>query len=317
MSAVADALPLAAPEYSSHAPMRVAARGLVNAARTVRFSFDGREIAALEGDTVASALLANGIHLMGRSFKYHRPRGVLTAGSEEPNALVRTSRGPGRAEPNTRATMQEIYDGLVVESQNRWPSLAFDVGAVNDRIARAIPAGFYYKTFMWPRSFWDKVYEPVIRRAAGLGTAPDVPDPDTYAARYHHCDVLVVGGGPAGLAAAIAAGRAGADVVLVDENAHLGGGLLVEPGVRVDGRSGAAAVAALRATLAAMPNVAVLSRTTAIGYDHQNMVGCVERLTDHRADPPAGAPRERLWRVRAGRGGAGAGGAGTAAGVSR
>ncbi|WP_375143825.1 sarcosine oxidase subunit alpha family protein [Acuticoccus sp. MNP-M23] len=281
--------------------MRVAGRGQVSGARPVRFTFDGRAIDALEGDTVASALLANGIHLMGRSFKYHRPRGVLSAGSEEPNALVGTSRGPGRAEPNTRATMQEVYDGLEVTSQNRWPSLSFDMGAVNDRMARLIPAGFYYKTFMWPRGFWNALYEPMIRRAAGLGTAPDVPDPDTYAARYRHCDVLVVGGGPAGIAAALAAGRAGADVVVVDEHGALGGALLVEPAIRVDGLTGADAVAAMAASLTALPNVSVLTRTTAIGYDHQNMVTCAERLTDHLATPPEGAPRERLWRVRAGK----------------
>ncbi|MEM8663364.1 MAG: 2Fe-2S iron-sulfur cluster-binding protein, partial [Pseudomonadota bacterium] len=281
------------------APFRIAGRGRVNEARAVRFTFDGAAVDGVEGDTVASALLANGTHLVGRSFKYHRPRGILTAGSEEPNALVGTRRGPGRAEPNTRATMQEIYEGLAVVSQNRTPSLAFDVGAINDRLSRLFPAGFYYKTFMWPRGLWNALYEPIIRRAAGLGVAPDVPDPDTYAGRYHHCDILVVGAGPAGLAAALAAGRAGAHVLLVDEHAELGGALLSAPGAIIDGTPAWDFLAATRDTLRALPNVRVLTRTSATGYDHENMVSLVERITDHMAAPPQGAPRERLWRVRA------------------
>ncbi|XWN33162.1 MAG: sarcosine oxidase subunit alpha family protein [Devosia sp.] len=276
---------------------RVAGRGRVDHGAPVTFTFDGERITGLKGDTIASALLAHGRHLMGRSFKYHRPRGPLTAGSEEPNALVGTRRGPGRAEPNTRATVQEIFDGLDVESQNRWPSLTRDVGAVNDALAPLLSAGFYYKTFMWPRGFWHSVYEPIIRKAAGLGRAPDGPDPDAYTSRYHHTDMLVVGGGPAGLAAALAAGEAGASVLLVDEGAELGGALLSEPHLAIDGTSTFLEDTASR--LAAMDNVRVLTRTTAIGYDHQNILACVERLTDHLAAPPDGAPRERLWRVRA------------------
>jgi len=191
---------------------RIPGKGRIDHARPVRFTFDGRTIEARQGDTVASALLANGVHLMGRSFKYHRPRGVVSAGSEEPNALLGTTRGgPDRFEPNTRATMQEVWEGLKTESQNRWPYLSFDLGAINDRLYMLFSAGFYYKTFMWPRSFWDKVYEPFIRRAAGLGKAPTAEDADHYASRYLHCDVLVVGAGPAGLAAALAAARAGAE----------------------------------------------------------------------------------------------------------
>ena len=279
---------------------RIPGKGRIDHARPVRFSFDGREVEGREGDTVASALLANGIHLMGRSFKYHRPRGVVSAGSEEPNALIGTTRGPGRFEPNTRATMQEVFEGLATESQNKWPALSFDLGAINDRLHPLFSAGFYYKTFMWPRSFWERVYEPLIRRAAGLGRAPDTPDPDHYASRNLHCDVLVVGAGPAGLAAALAAGRAGAEVVLVDEHAEMGGTLLSEPGVRIDGQAAWDWLSATLAELRAMPRVRLMSRTTAIGYYHQNMVGLVQRLTDHMARPAPEMPRERLWRVRAG-----------------
>jgi sarcosine oxidase subunit alpha len=282
-------------------PFRIPGKGRVDHSAPVRFTFDGRPVEGLRGDTVASALLANGIHLIGRSFKYHRPRGVVSAGSEEPNALVGTQRGgPERFEPNTRATMQEIWSGLRTESQNRWPSLGFDVGAINDRLYMLFSAGFYYKTFMWPRSFWDRVYEPVIRRAAGLGRSPTVPDADHYASRYLHCDVLVVGAGPAGLAAALSAGRAGATVVLADEHAEPGGTLLSEPHVVIDGKAAWDWLAATLAELVAMPNVRVMSRTTAIGYYHQNMVGLCQRVTDHLDAPPADAPRERLWRVRAG-----------------
>ncbi|MFO1046905.1 MAG: sarcosine oxidase subunit alpha [Geminicoccaceae bacterium] len=278
---------------------RVAGRGRVDHGRPVRFTFDGKSYAGLAGDTLASALLANGIHLMGRSFKYHRPRGVVSAGSDEPNALMGTRRGPGRYEPNTRATIQELRDGLEATSQNRWPSLSFDVGAVNDRLGSLFSAGFYYKTFMWPRSFWDRVYEPVIRKAAGLGVAPSEPDADRYASRFAHIDVLVIGAGPAGLAAALAAGRAGASVMLVDETAEPGGALLSEPAVVIDGQPAWDWLAATMAELAGLSNVTVLPRTTAIGYYHQNMVGLAQRVTDHLASAPADAPRERMWKVRA------------------
>lgn len=280
--------------------MRVAGRGRIRRDRPVRFSFDGKPYTGCDGDTVASALLANGVHLMGRSFKYHRPRGVLAAGSEEPNALVGILRGPGRFEPNTRATMQEVFEGLSAESQNRWPGLGFDVGAVNDLMHKFFAAGFYYKTFMWPRRFWDSVYEPVIRRAAGLGKAPVEPDPDAYASRYLHTDVLVAGAGPAGISAAIAAAEHGAKVVLIDENAEMGGGLLAEPDAEIDGQRVWDWLDRSMARLNDL-GVSLLTRTTAIGYYHSNMVALAERLTDHQANPMEGMPRERLWRVRAGR----------------
>ncbi|NVK60746.1 MAG: sarcosine oxidase subunit alpha family protein, partial [Rhodobacteraceae bacterium] len=278
---------------------RVSGRGRVDTSRPVSFTFDGKTFTGAQGDTVASALLANGVHLMGRSFKYHRPRGPVAAGSEEPNALIGTRRGAGRFEPNTRATVQEIWDGLQTNSQNKYPSLKFDVGAVNDAAYMLFSAGFYYKTFMWPRSFWDKVYEPFIRGAAGLGVSPTEEDPDHYASRNMHCDVLIVGAGPSGLAAARAAAVEGLKVVLVDESPEAGGTLLSEPQVKIGGKPAwdwlAAEVEALKAL-----GVKIMTRTTAIAYYHQNMVGLCEKLTDHLATLPADTPRERLWRVRAG-----------------
>jgi len=278
---------------------RIPGKGRIDRGKLVRFTFNGSVYDGLQGDTLASALLANDVHLVGRSFKYHRPRGILSAGSEEPNALVGVDRGPGRFEPNTRATVLEIFDGLATTSQNHWPSLKRDIGAVNDALYMLFSAGFYYKTFMWPRSFWNKVYEPFIRGAAGLGKSPTMPDPDTYASRFAHCDVLVVGAGPAGLAAALNAGRSGAKVILVDEQAEFGGSLLSETDARIDRLSGWDWLKRATDELAALKNVIALPRTTAIGYYHQNLVGLCQRLTDHLATPPERAPRERLWKVRA------------------
>jgi sarcosine oxidase subunit alpha len=274
--------------------------GRIDRSRTISFTFDGRPLRGHAGDTLASALLANGIHLMGRSFKYHRPRGVLSAGAEEPNALVRVDRGGGRVTPNLRATQVELYEGLVAESQNRWPSLALDVGEVNDLApAGLLSAGFYYKTFMAPRVAWAKFYEPLIRRSAGLGVAPDVADPDTYTQRYAFCDVLVVGGGAAGLAAALAASEAGGRVILCDEQSDLGGGLLDETRTLIDGRPAAEWANVIVRTLAERSLVRVLQRTQAFGYYAQNFVALAERLTDHLLSPDEAMPRERLWKVRA------------------
>jgi sarcosine oxidase, subunit alpha len=281
---------------------RTTAGGRIDRSRPLNFSFDGREYTGLAGDTLASALLANDVHLMARSFKYHRPRGVLAAGAEEPNALVTICRDSGRYTPNVRATQIELYEGLEAHSQNRWPSLAFDVGAINDLIAPFIPAGFYYKTFMWPRRAWRDFYEPRIRAAAGLGRAPTEPDPDRYAARYAHCDVLVVGGGPAGLAAAAAAAQLGARVVLCDEQAELGGSLLADnlhaPSL-IDGHAAQEWLTQTLATLASSPHVTLLPRTTAFGYFPHNVLGLNERVTDHLSEPDPDLPRERQWQVRA------------------
>ncbi|AWC22621.1 Aminomethyltransferase [Aminobacter sp. MSH1] len=278
---------------------RISGQGRLTPAKTARFTFDGKPMTGLAGDTVASALLANGVHLVGRSFKYHRPRGILSAGAEEPNALVTVTRDAARKTPNVRATVQELYDGLNVASQNRWPSLSFDVGAVNDLASPFFSAGFYYKTFMWPKAAWKKFYEPNIRAAAGLGVAPDQPDPDHYSARYAHCEVLVLGGGAAGLAAALAAAETGVRVIICDEQAEFGGALRFEKGAVIDGQDGWNWAQATAARLAAMDNVQVLPRTTAFGYYAQNFVGLVERVTDHIARPGRDEPRERLWQVRA------------------
>jgi sarcosine oxidase subunit alpha len=289
----------AGPPSSTREPFRTATGGRIDRARTVNFRFDGRSYTGVQGDTLASALLANGVHLVGRSFKYHRPRGIMTAGSDEPNALVTVRRDAARTTPNLRATQVELYEGLIATSQNRFPSLAFDIGGINDRVSALLPAGFYYKTFMWPRGFWDRVYEPVIRAAAGLGRVPTEPDPDRYLQRHAHCDVLVVGAGPAGLAAALAAAEAGARVILCDEQAEMGGSLLADSGSTIAGRPAGVWITGALAELATFERVTLLPRTTAFGYYPHNHVGLVERVTDHLASPDAALPRERLWQVRA------------------
>ena len=276
---------------------RLRTGGLLERGRTLTFAFDGRSYCGHPGDTLASALLANGVHLVGRSFKYHRPRGILTAGPEEPNALIELREG-SRREPNTRATTAELYDGLVAASQNRWPALRFDLMAINSVIAPILAAGFYYKTFMWPAAFWEKVYEPLIRRAAGLGRAAATDDPDAYEKASLHCDVLVVGGGAAGLMAALAAGRTGARVLLCEQDFRLGGRLIADDRV-LDDRSSADWVAHTAAELAALSEVRVLLRTTVFGvYDH-GTYAALERVNDHVAAPPQHEPRQRLWRIHA------------------
>lgn len=280
-------------------PLRTENGGLIEREVPCSFEFNGRVLSGLRGDTLASALLANGVRLVGRSFKYHRPRGIFSIGSDEPNALLQSGSGP-YTEPNTRATQTELYEGLIATSQNHWPSLRWDLLAVNDRLAPMLAAGFYYKTFMWPRSFW-RSYEHIIRRAAGLGRAPAAPDPDQYEQRFAHCDVLVVGAGPAGLAAAEVAARAGAEVILVDDNSRAGGWLCRE-NAQVAGMGGVDWAAKAYARLSARDNVRVLLRTTAFGYYDHNLVALAERVTDHLSPVQRAAirqPRQRLWRVRA------------------
>lgn len=269
--------------------------GLIDRSETYSFRFDSQYYKGHKGDTLASALLANGVRLMGRSFKYHRPRGPMTAGSEEPNAIVELREG-ARKEPNTRATTAELYDGLRANSQNRWPSLKFDAMQVNDLLSNFFAAGFYYKTFMWPAAFWEKVYEPIIRHAAGLGSLSLQDDPDGYDKGFLHCDVLIIGGGPAGLAAALTAGASGARVILCDEDFLIGGRLNLET-YAVGGMSGAAWAAETVARLQVMPNVRVMPRTTVIGAFDHGIYGAVERVSDHLAVPEDGKPRQILWRI--------------------
>lgn len=268
--------------------------GHIDRTRSLRFTFDGRALEGHPGDTLASALLANGIGIVGRSFKYHRPRGVLTAGSSEPNALVTLGEG-ARTEPNTRATIVELADGLVARSQNCWPSAAFDIGAVNGLLAPFLSAGFYYKTFMWPAPLWEKLYEPLIRKAAGLGRATREPDTDRYEKTWAHCDLLVIGAGPAGLAAALTAARTGARVVLLDEDREPGGTLLSEGGA-IAGRPVADFLADIVGELSSLPNARILSRTTAVGWYDDNLFGAVERAGVAQ-DANGSLPRERLWRI--------------------
>jgi sarcosine oxidase subunit alpha len=254
---------------------RLPTNGRIDRAHSLQFTFNGRAYDGFAGDTLASALLAHGVHLVGRSFKYHRPRGILSAGSDEPSALVTIVRDDARRTPNQRATQVELHDGLRAESQNHFPSLGFDLGVINDFLSPLLPAGFYYKTFKWPSWAWHRIYEPLIRRAAGLGRVPTQPDPDRYLQRYAHCDVLVIGAGSAGLAAASQAVSSGARVILCDEHPDID------------------------TPFDASDRVTLLPRTTAFGYYPHNIVGLAERLTDHLASPAPGRARERLWQVRA------------------
>ncbi len=277
-------------------PNRLAEGGRIDRERPVSFEFNGVRLTGYAGDTLASALIANGVHLVGRSFKYHRPRGIIGCGAEEPNAIFQLDEG-AHTVPNPRATQTELYDDLVVRSVNCWPGVERDVGVINSWFSRLLPAGFYYKTFMWPKALW-MTYEHHIRKAAGLGRSPMAPDPDRYERRNAHCDVLVVGAGPAGIAAALAAGRSGARVILCDEQSEAGGSLLASRET-IDGLAAGDWVARALAELDAMPAVTVLTRTTAFGYHDANFVTLNQRLTHHVPVRARRGCRERTWRVRA------------------
>lgn len=268
--------------------------GLIDWGSELSFNFNGRQMSGYGGDTLASALIANGEHFVARSFKYHRPRGIFTAGSEEPSALVQLRQGAYQ-EPNTRATVIELFEGLAATSQNHRGSLQHDLLAINDYLAPFLSAGFYYKTFMWPKAFWEAVYEPIIRAAAGLGRLSGETDPDVYDRGFLHCDVLVIGAGSAGLTAALAAGRAGAQVILCDEDYLLGGRLNTET-LKIDNQPGSQWASSAAAELAAIDNVRVMPRTTVFGaYDH-GVYGALERKTDHLSSS-GGKPRQIVWRV--------------------
>jgi len=269
---------------------------LLNKSQPLEFTFNGKRFKGVEGDTLASALLANDQMLVGRSFKYHRPRGIVSSGAEEPNALVGLGED-ARFEPNQRVTTTELFDGLTCASQNHWPSLEFDIGAINAKLSRFLPAGFYYKTFMFPRPFWKHVYEPIIRQSAGLGRAPRDRDQDSYEHFYAFFDVVVIGGGVAGLQAAKAAGDAGAKVLLMEQTPHWGGRAPVDGGT-VDGQPVDKFVDGIVAILETMENVTLRRRMMGAGvYDHGYLLG-YERVNDHR--PDSTGPRHRLWRIRAG-----------------
>jgi sarcosine oxidase subunit alpha len=287
---------------------RLPAGGRIDRGTRLHFTFNGKRYEGHAGDTLASALLANGVHVVARSWKYHRPRGIVACGVEEPNAVVQLETGAGTV-PNARATEVALYDGLVATSVNAWPSVDFDLMAVAGFFSRIMPAGFYYKTFMWPKSFWRR-YEHYIRKGAGLGVAPSEADPDRYDRMNAHCDVLVVGGGPAGLAAALAAGNAGARVILADEQQEFGGSLLSQRDIAavaadpasdglIGGASPMAWVTRTVAKLATMPDVRLLPRSTVFGYHDHNFLTIAERLTEHLKPAERRGPRERIWRVRA------------------
>lgn len=285
---------------------RIQGRGVIDRSRPVTFRFDGREVRGFEGDTVASALLANGEIMVARSFKYHRPRGIVGAGSDDPAAMVQVGRDAAATDPNVMVTTQEIHGDLDASPQNCWPGLKYDVGVLNDVFMRFFPAGFYYKTFIGSDRFrWLNwmTFEPMIRAAAGLGKAPSRPDPDSYESVNRHCDVLVIGAGPAGLAAATNAARSGARVILVEETGELGGSLLATEaeGTTIGGKSPVDWIAAQKQKLAEHPEVTVLTRTTAFGYYAMNFVGLIERVKDHlpKHQRDTKQPRQRVWRIRA------------------
>ena len=271
--------------------------GLINRDKKISFKFNGKKYFGYEGDTLASALIANGIHLVGRSFKYHRPRGFFGAGVEEPYALVQLFKN-NESEPNVRATEQELFEGLEAKSINCWPSVKFDIGAINNFLRIFLPAGFYYKTFMWPRSFWYKIYEPFIRKAAGFGVASIKHDKDRYEHKYEYCDLLVTGSGPAGLASAYAAAKNGAKVILAEDKSRFGGSLLTSE-VSIGNQTGKEWAENILAELQEMPNVKVKNRSQVFGYYDHNMMVMSERISDHLSKSNKYMPRQRLWYIRA------------------
>jgi len=271
--------------------------GYINRDKKISFKFNSVKYFGYEGDTLASALLANGIHLVGRSFKYHRPRGFIGAGVDEPNAQVQLYSGE-KTEPNAIATTVELVEGLEAKSQNCWPSVSFDLGAINNFLSKFFPAGFYYKTFMWPKSFWYKIYEPIIRKAAGLGIAPLKPDPDRYEHKFEYCDILIVGSGPSGLASALAAAKNGSQVILAEDKPRFGGSLLTYE-VTIGNKKGKDWADETIAQLKSMPNVIVKNRSQVFGYYDHNMMVMFERTKDHIENPAKFTPRQRLWYIRA------------------
>ena len=271
--------------------------GLINREKKISFKFNGKNYFGYEGDTLASALIANGVHLVGRSFKYHRPRGFFGAGVDEPYALVQLIRN-NQSIPNIKATEQELFEGLEAKSVNCWPSVNFDIGAINNFLRIFLPAGFYYKTFMWPKSFWFRVYEPFIRRAAGFGVVTSEHDNERYEHKYEYCDLLITGSGPSGLASAYAAAKNGAKVILAEDKPRFGGSLLTNE-VSIGNQSGKEWAKKIVGELKEMPNVQVKNRAQVFGYYDHNMLVMSERVTDHLPKSKKYTPKQRLWYIRA------------------
>ena len=271
--------------------------GYINREKKISFIFNGKRYFGYQGDTLASALLANGVHLIGRSFKYHRPRGFIGAGVDEPNGKVQLY-NKTITEPNASATEIELVEGMVAKSQNCFPSVSFDFGAINNLLSKIFPAGFYYKTFMWPKSFWYKIYEPIIRKAAGLGVAPLKPDPDRYEHKFEFCDVLIAGSGPSGLSSALAAAKNGARVILAEDKPRLGGTLLTDD-VTIGNKKGKDWADETVEQLKSMPNVIVKNRSQVFGYYDHNMMVMFERTKDHLESSTKYTPRQKLWYIRA------------------
>jgi len=280
---------------------RLSSGGQINKAEKIYFKFNGKIFFGFKGDTLASALLANGIHLIGRSFKYHRPRGILTSGAEEPNALVQVIKDKASTDPNTRATQLEIFEGLNAESQNCWPNVNFDIGEINNVFSPIIPAGFYYKTFMWPTKLWKK-YEGFIRKSAGLGKSPTENDPDIYDHKYYHCEVLIIGSGPAGLSAAKVAVKTGKKILFVDERPHFGGNLIFaeEKLTKINELKPLEWINKTCSELQNYKNIKILNRTSVAAYHNYNYLIMMQNLSDHLSEKEKkGKIRQRLWKVRA------------------
>ena len=271
--------------------------GYINRNKKISFKFNGKNYFGYEGDTLASALLANGVHLIGRSFKYHRPRGFIGSGVEEPNGKVQLY-SKIKTEPNVLATEVELVEGLAAKSQNCWPSVNFDFGAINNFLSKFFPAGFYYKTFMWPKNFWYRIYEPIIRKAAGLGVASLKPDPDRYEHKFEYCDVLIAGSGPSGLSSALAAAKNGAKVILAEDKSRFGGSLLNDE-VTIGNKKGKDWADEVISQLKSMSNVIVKNRSQVFGYYDHNMTVMVEKIKDHIENPTKYTPRQKLWYIRA------------------
>ena len=281
--------------------LRVKSSSFIDETTRVSFKFNGTTLFGYKGDTLASALLANNIHLVGRSFKYHRPRGIMTSGSEEPNAMVQLHNNSSRTEPNVRVTEVELYDGLEASSQNCWPSVNFDFGGINNFLSPLLPAGFYYKTFMWPASFWEK-YEFFIRKSAGLGKSPTEPDPDIYEHRYLHCDVLIIGAGISGIIAAKTAAKNGFKTLLVDEKPNLGGSTIYQNNdhFKINDTSSAKWLEKEIDDLKNYKNLEIKTRTSVAAYHGYNFILARENLTDHiEVSERDNKVRQRLLKIRA------------------